>query len=68
MPVDKKSVSRELSVKPRAVGNVLKKTADLDDLAAASPQDLLRELLLRLGEDPDRDGLIKTPERMYKAL
>ncbi|MBZ5532624.1 MAG: GTP cyclohydrolase I FolE [Acidobacteriia bacterium] len=68
MPVEKKSVRRELSVKPRAVGNVLKKTVDLDDLASATPQDLLRELLLRLGEDPDRDGLIKTPERMYKAL
>jgi len=37
-------------------------------IAAASAQDLLRELLVRLGEDPDRDGLLKTPERMYKAL
>ncbi len=37
-------------------------------LAAASPQELLRELLVRLGEDPDRDGLLKTPERMHKAL
>lgn len=37
-------------------------------LAAASPQELLRELLVRLGEDPDRDGLLKTPERMFKAL
>ena len=37
-------------------------------LAAASPQELLRELLIRLGEDPDRDGLLKTPERMFKAL
>jgi GTP cyclohydrolase I len=37
-------------------------------LAAASTQELLRELLLRLGEDPDRDGLQRTPERMQKAL
>ena len=37
-------------------------------LAAANTQDLLRELLVRLGEDPDRDGLVKTPERMLKAL
>jgi GTP cyclohydrolase I len=29
---------------------------------------LLRELLLRLGEDPDRDGLVRTPERMQKSL
>ena len=28
----------------------------------------MRELLVRLGENPDRDGLIKTPERMHKAL
>ena len=37
-------------------------------LAPASTQELLRELLLRLGEDPDRDGLKRTPERMQKAL
>ena len=34
----------------------------------ATTQELLRELLLRLGEDPDRDGLIRTPERMQKSL
>jgi GTP cyclohydrolase I len=37
-------------------------------LAASSTQELLREVLLRLGEDPDRDGLRRTPERMQKAL
>jgi GTP cyclohydrolase I len=45
----------------------LKKVSETS-LAAASPQELLRELLVRLGEDPDRDGLLKTPERMFKAL
>jgi len=34
----------------------------------ATTQELLRELLLRLGEDPDRDGLARTPERMQKSL
>jgi GTP cyclohydrolase I len=29
---------------------------------------LLREVLLRLGEDPNRDGLLRTPERMQKSL
>jgi GTP cyclohydrolase I len=45
----------------------LKKVSETS-LAAANTQDLLRELLVRLGEDPDRDGLMKTPERMQKAL
>jgi len=37
-------------------------------LDAVSTQELLRELLIRLGEDPDRDGLVRTPERMQKSL
>jgi GTP cyclohydrolase IA len=28
---------------------------------------LVRELLIELGEDPDRDGLLKTPERVAKS-
>jgi len=37
------------------------------DLSVFSTQDLYRELLLRIGEDPERDGLKRTPERMEKA-
>src|SRR5215467_4244829 len=37
-------------------------------LTATSTQELLRELLVRLGEDPERDGLLRTPERMQKSL
>ncbi len=29
---------------------------------------LVRQLLVELGEDPDREGLVKTPERVAKAL
>jgi GTP cyclohydrolase I len=29
---------------------------------------LVRELLIELGEDPNREGLLKTPERVAKAL
>jgi GTP cyclohydrolase I len=51
----------------QTTGVTLKKVSETS-LAAASPQELLRELLILLGEDPDRDGLLKTPERMFKAL
>lgn len=44
-----------------------KGTAD-SKLAQASMQDLYREMLARLGEDPQRDGLKQTPERMEKAM
>jgi GTP cyclohydrolase IA len=31
-------------------------------------QDLIRQLLTELGEDPDREGLARTPHRVEKAL
>jgi GTP cyclohydrolase I len=31
-------------------------------------QDLIRQLLAGLGEDPDREGLVRTPLRVEKAL
>ena len=37
-------------------------------LTSASLEDLTRELLVRLGEDPNREGLVKTPERFAKAI
>src|SRR5580658_6116465 len=37
-------------------------------LDSISTQDLYRELLLRIGEDPTRDGLLRTPERMEKSM
>lgn len=37
-------------------------------LKDASTQDLVREILSRIGEDPSRDGLIATPGRVEKAL
>ncbi|MDW5265438.1 MULTISPECIES: GTP cyclohydrolase I FolE [Acidobacteriaceae] len=43
-------------------------TLDSVSLEAASTQELYRELLRRMGEDPDRDGLVRTPERMEKSM
>jgi len=37
-------------------------------LTGASMQELLREMIVRLGEDPGRDGLLRTPERMQRSL
>ena len=37
-------------------------------LASTSLQDLMREMLVRLGEDPERDGLRNTPERMERSM
>ncbi len=31
-------------------------------------QDLIQRLLIELGEDPAREGLVKTPRRVDKAL
>ncbi len=31
-------------------------------------QDLIRQLLVELGEDPAREGLVRTPQRVEKAL
>ena len=37
-------------------------------LTGTSLQDLMREMLVRLGENPERDGLRDTPERMERSL
>ena len=38
------------------------------DLQEFSTQEIYQEMLSRLGEDPNRDGLQRTPERMEKSL
>ena len=43
-------------------------TLELESLAGASLQDLMREMLVRVGEDPERDGLRDTPERMERSI
>lgn len=45
--------------------SALMSDTNLKDVAT---EDLYRELLLRIGEDPNRDGLVRTPARVEKAL
>src|SRR6201996_850197 len=43
-------------------------TTELVSAASLTTQELYRELLVRMGEDPTRDGLLRTPERMEKSM
>ncbi len=46
----------------------MKEAVETPTLTSASMEELMRELLVRLGEDPEREGLLKTPERFAKAI
>jgi GTP cyclohydrolase I len=37
-------------------------------LTSATYEELVREMIVRLGEDPGREGLARTPERVAKAM
>jgi GTP cyclohydrolase IA len=41
---------------------------DAADLSSVSLEELLAEMIRRLGDDPAREGMAKTPERAAKAL
>jgi len=46
----------------------MKRELEPVSLTGATFQELLREMIVRLGEDPGRDGLLRTPERMQRSL
>jgi len=46
----------------------MKEIIETPTLTSASFEELAREMLVRLGEDPDREGLLDTPQRYAKAL
>jgi GTP cyclohydrolase IA len=46
----------------------MKPAAEPTTITGASYEDLVREMIIRLGEDPDREGLVRTPERVAKAM
>jgi GTP cyclohydrolase I len=46
----------------------MKSATEPNTLTAASFDELVHEMLIRLGEDPEREGLVRTPVRVQKAL
>jgi GTP cyclohydrolase I len=52
---------------PIAVSKAIYKTAD-ERLGGFSTQEMYREILSRLGEDPEREGLLATPDRVEKSM
>jgi GTP cyclohydrolase I len=45
----------------------VKTSVEAQTLTGASFEDLAREIIVRLGEDPTREGLVRTPERVHRA-
>ena len=54
---------------PIAVSKLTRAGAGLDEgLSGYTLAEMYREILLRLGEDPSREGLLNTPVRVQKSL
>ena len=54
---------------PVAVSKSVRRALSADDgLSEFTTQEMYREILSRLGEDPNREGLQLTPERVHKSL
>ena len=46
----------------------MKPSTEPTTITSASFEDLVQEMLVRLGEDPQREALLQTPERVRKTL
>ena len=54
---------------PIAVTKPIRRTTEAGEgLSGFTTQEMYREILSRLGEDPDRDGLTMTPSRVEKSM
>jgi GTP cyclohydrolase IA len=66
------NLAMQVETNLREVDDILPRPVPQSDddelLASASMDSLVRELLIRLNEDPDREGLIDTPKRVTKSL
>jgi len=51
-----------------SIAQPMKPTLETPTLTSATFEELVREMLVRLGEDPEREGLLRTPERVHKAF
>jgi GTP cyclohydrolase I len=49
------------------VTQLVSKRRPRPDLSHATMEDLVAEMLLRIGEDPTREGLVRTPHRVARA-
>ena len=54
--------------RPMVVRRPVHEASDAEGLSEFSTQQIYRDLLSRIGEDPNRDGLASTPERVEKAM
>ena len=45
----------------------MKSSVETPTLTSATFEDLVHEVIVRLGEDPTREGLLRTPERVRRA-
>ena len=62
-PIEKPTASRP----GETPGQLAQESAHVE-LGSASMRQIYAELLARLGEDPARDGLLRTPERLEKSM
>jgi GTP cyclohydrolase I len=54
---------------PIALSKRVHRSAEIDkSMSGFSTEEIIREVLRRLGEDPSRDGLTATPERVEKSM
>ena len=70
-----RSVLSRLNGQPRDISNrrcagrsaILSPKPVRHDLSSIDSKELLREILRRLGDDPDREGLLQTPDRIVRS-